>query len=494
MSRWISNFKSHPFQEKIRNLISVLHNFKITTDTKAADVLEVARLRKAVKYIEESLSIIDSELVPPSYFDKLTNDLDNILVYFSQYSSSSNRSIASLHAANSHVDNILNVIAPICGKGSSAAKSARYAFEKYAATVDEHLAEFHSKASKVCSELKGYADSVQEISKEIDSSKTQIENFRDELFVDTSERDSVKKNISDMEAKANSAFTEIQNYYKELFEDDSRGDAISSQIEEALNASLRHVDKMQGILDESTGSLDEIKLFHEMVFGKSSADDKSLFVGGLKDELLKRKRDLDQFKSEQEIRYKALNDEIETLLPGATSAGLTTAYRDMKNSFDSIIKNSTWIFYGSIVALFIVSVVSVTNKIYWFGIDWVDLKDVSNLWSNFAYKIPLALPIIWLAFFASKRRSEAQRLQQEYAHKEALAKSYQSYKVQVEQLGQNAGELMQHLLKSAIDAITFNASNTLESKHGDKSPLQDVIDKLLENKEALEMVIKQDAK
>jgi hypothetical protein len=166
----------------------------------------------------------------------------------------------------------------------------------------------------------------------------------------------------------------------------------------------------------------------------------------------------------------------------------------MKKSFDSIINVNTRIFYGSILALVLISLISVTNKIYWFGIDWVDISQLSNLWSNLAYKIPLALPVIWLAFFASKRRSEAQRLQQEYAHKEALAKSYQSYKTQVEQLGQETNELMAHLLRSAIDAIAFNASVTLETKHGDKSPLQDMLDKVIDKQDKIVQLLKTEKK
>ena len=149
-------------------------------------------------------------------------------------------------------------------------------------------------------------------------------------------------------------------------------------------------------------------------------------------------------------------------------------------------------FNCSILFLFLISLASITSRVYLWGVDWVDISQLSKLWSNLAYKIPLAIPVIWLAFFASKRRSEAQRLQQEYAHKEALAKSYQSYKTQVEQLGQASNELMTHLVKSAIDAIAFNASLTLETKHGEKSPLQDVLDKLFEKQEKIEQMIKAD--
>ena len=447
-----------------------------------------------MKYIEESIHLIDPELTPLPYFDNLNNGLSQVAAYVNQYSATPNASINNIHNANSYIDQILTVILPVCGKGSGPAKAAHYAFKKYAETIEEHLTEFHEKSTKILADMKSASDGITGDAESVHALKSEIEKFRDELFVETDDNYSVQQLIKQLQEKADNLFEKIRGYHDELFNADARGEAISRQIETALNEATENSEKIDDLLESTKSDLKGLKDFYQQIFGKPSPDDESVMVGGLKDELKKRRADLDQFKKDQEERYKALNDEIETLLPGATSAGLTTAYKDMKNSFDSIISTNTNIFYGSILTLVVISLVSVTNRIYWFGIDWVDLSQLSNLWSNLAYKIPLALPVIWLAFFASKRRSEAQRLQQEYAHKEALAKSYQSYKTQVEQLGQASNELMMHLLKSAIDAIAFNASVTLETKHGDKSPLQDVLDKLIEKQEKIEQMLKLDKK
>ena len=96
-----------------------------------------------------------------------------------------------------------------------------------------------------------------------------------------------------------------------------------------------------------------------------------------------------------------------------------------------------------------------------------------------AQKIPLYIPILWLTYYSTKRRSEYHRLQQEYAHKEALAKSYSSYKKQLEKLDSNDLSMQKEFIMKAIDAITYNASETLDGKHGDKMPVQELIDKLV---------------
>ena len=114
------------------------------------------------------------------------------------------------------------------------------------------------------------------------------------------------------------------------------------------------------------------------------------------------------------------------------------------------------------------------------GIRFKELGDWESVLRSLAYKLPFYGPAVWFAYYASKRRSEYQRLQQEYAHKEALAKSYDSYKKQIQELGQENNEMLVSLLNKAIDAIAHNASKTLDGKHGDKMPLQEALDRLAE--------------
>ena len=108
-----------------------------------------------------------------------------------------------------------------------------------------------------------------------------------------------------------------------------------------------------------------------------------------------------------------------------------------------------------------------------FGLkDSTTINEISN---NLMHSLPFTIPLIWLAIYASKRRSENQRLEQEYAHKETLAKSYSGYKQQIEQLSEKDKELLAKLLTAAIDSISYNASNTLDKKHGDGTVFQEIL-------------------
>jgi len=117
-------------------------------------------------------------------------------------------------------------------------------------------------------------------------------------------------------------------------------------------------------------------------------------------------------------------------------------------------------------------------------------KTGASLFNNMLYKLPILGSLLWLAFFASKRRSEDRRLQQEYAHKEALAKSYQGFKQQIDALQAKDEELTKRLLETAIGAIALNASSTLDGKHGDKMPILDLTEKGLDKVAEIVKLIK----
>jgi hypothetical protein len=184
-------------------------------------------------------------------------------------------------------------------------------------------------------------------------------------------------------------------------------------------------------------------------------------------------------------------------MPGATSAGLASAYYDMKVSFNDPINGASKLFFWSVGIIVLIAALSTIDSIgikdiesikdgvtiHSAGmpyINFVKLNDWDAVLKGLVSKIPFYAPILWLALYASKRRSECQRLQQEYAHKEALSKSYDKYKKQIDDLGNQDMDMKKALIMKAVEAIAYNASNTLDRKHGDKMPTHDLIGKIVE--------------
>lgn len=103
---------------------------------------------------------------------------------------------------------------------------------------------------------------------------------------------------------------------------------------------------------------------------------------------------------------------------------------------------------------------------------------IMEVLDSLIYRLPFVLPAFWLVVFVSRRRNEAQRLAQEYAHKEALAKSYDSYKQQIEKLSEeNRNELLPKLMDNMLKAISLNPAETLDKNHKDPTPIEEVIKK-----------------
>ena len=166
----------------------------------------------------------------------------------------------------------------------------------------------------------------------------------------------------------------------------------------------------------------------------------------------------------------------------------------MRKSFSKPIEQYSYLFYSSVAVLTITTLVSSIDS-FWTAnevIKFVDITNLSELLNSLIHKLPIIVPVLWLAIFASKRRSEAQRLQQEYAHKEALAKSYQNFKTQIDNLNapDKKEELMEKLLSAAIDAVAANASDSLDKKHGDKTPAHEGLDKTVSSLEKLKGIFK----
>jgi hypothetical protein len=483
MSRWIESFNNHAFQATWKQILDISNDIVVDDNTVTTSVEEVARFNKVVVFINELLTACYPELIPSSTWDNFQSQSNACIQQVNTYQS--NRNIAHITKANANLDNLLTYIRPYQIVAGKAAKSASASFVAYTKTINRNLSSFQEEANKVLTEINEFKERASSDAEDSDVANTRIKELEKNYF-DDSEEESLTSRISQLETTLEENYEKIQDYKTKLIDGDSFTDSISSEIESAFESADSNSQTITTLLSEVKSKLSDFKSFHTVVFGEKNEEGD--FDGGLKSEISAREKHLEQFKKQQEVKYKTLNDEIESLLPGATSAGLASAYHDLKVSFDTPIKSYSKLFYGSISFLMLVAFISITQELGWFYIKFVDVTDLTKLFSNVLYKLPLIIPVLWLTLFASKRRSETLRLQQEYAHKEALAKSYQNFKIQIEALEQSDPELMKKLLSSAIDAVSKNASDTLDKKHGDKTPVHEGVDGLISSMEKVKKV------
>lgn len=481
MSRWQEQFDIHPFQKLWLELKEKLEDIQVDDESITTDVEEVARLKKVVNYLDQLIKVIDQELVPTSTWINFYNQCQPCVIEVANYYN--NRNIQHIVSANTNADNLLTYVRPYVVESGEAAQAAQAGFRSYQESISDGLKTFKHQALEYHREFKDISDQfIEQKNKfenqfeELKVAHEDIEKLRQEYFDGTEHEEAIQTKINEMVSTLEKYYQQITEYHSDLLENGS--DSITSQVSLAKEDVEKQAKEIDELLRNAEKQLSYLSTFYNDVIGRKDKDGNS--VGGLKSEIISRQKDLDDFKTKQEDRYLALNEQIEELLPGATSAGLAAAYRAMRKSFAKPIKQYSILFYFSILILSITAFISIIDSIWTANevIKFVDVTDIRNLLSNLTHKLPIILPVLWLALFASKRRSEAQRLQQEYAHKEALAKSYQSFKNQIDSLGEEKKEELLHkLLGAAIDAVASNASDTLDKKHGDKTPAHEGLDK-----------------
>lgn len=475
VSRWSDNFNNHAFHKQWSRFKNLSDKVVLTDETVQTDVEELARLRKVTSYVDELLSAADAELLPQNIWNDFNNQAQNCVNQLNAYVG--NRNIVHMQNVNNHLDNILSYIRPYVVSGKNAAQAAGKAFKVYSDTITEQMERIKSHTQSMIQEIQQIRSNATVLYREIEESKQSIKTFEKYLFQGTTEEKSFEGHIKALFNQVKEQHTVISNYYQGLTKGNEHESAIILQIDEAKAKALKSCDAITASLEAAQEGINDLESFHVTVFGEEEENGST--KGGLKQELKSRISELEAFKKRQQEAYSALITEIESLLAGATSAGLATAYKGLKDDSEKQVKHYTKIFYGALAILTAMAGYLVTHKVGWFYIEFIDIIDPIMWLHKFMYKLPLLGPVLWLAYFSSKRRSEFQRLQQEYAHKEALATSYHSFKKQIEELNESDSVLMKQLLESAIKAISFNAAKTLDGKHGEKAPFHEAFENTL---------------
>lgn len=485
MSRWIQQFENHPFHAVWQDLLAQLKAAKVDDQTVITSVQELARLKKIITFIDKMINSIDPELIPLGTWDNFNSQATPCAQQIAVFNS--NRNIGHIQNANSHADNLITYVRPYMVAEGKAARLMQEAAKEYAGVVSGYIESFKTSAGELLGEIQDMKTEAEESHSAIQSSYDSVEKCNAKLFGNEAE-DGLEAKIEACANQAEEKYDEINSYHNETLVGDTKNPSTKTLLANAQEEILAKQVEINEILTDVTQELKDLTGFHTKVFGKPNEE--GVREGGLQKDFEDRIKKLGEFEGKQEDKYNTLNAQIESLLPGATNAGLATAYKDLKESFDTPIKYSTYVFLASIGLLVVVSLLLSIESIG--GDQWiafVKFDTWETVLKGLVYKIPFYAPVIWLAFVASKRRSEYQRLQQEYAHKEALAKSYDSYKKQLESLDDKDKSMQKELIKKAVDAIAYNASQTLDGQHGDNHPAQDLLGKMVDTLSEFKSVV-----
>ncbi len=381
---------------------------------------------------------------------------------------------------NQCLDSILQQIAPYKINDKGAVIAAGKAASEYAKVINQYIANIKSEAGNLLSEMKELEEKASASKISSDEYMEAISNYHTQLFKDDDEEKCISTEISSLLQSAEQKYATIKEFFDELTSGDAEDAAIIFQIREAKDKVEKTQEEIEQELNVARDKLKSLKKFYGKVYGIE--DEKGNVNEGLQKYLDVKTKEIDEAQKKHEETYKTLQEEIESLLPGATSAGLSSTFLEKAKALDRPIRHDSLSFYACIVLLVIFSVPAVTQQVGKEGVEFYALTDWRDLLVNMTHKLPLVFPLIWLTYFISKRRSEKYRLREEYTHKAVVAASYHSFKTQIEALDEDDGAVLGKLMQIAVETIGFNPSVTLDKKHGDKPPAHKIIEETLRGK------------
>lgn len=217
-------------------------------------------------------------------------------------------------------------------------------------------------------------------------------------------------------------------------------------------------DKIEDLLDELNPLIENFNIYYDKVFWTKDENWKT--VWWLKNEI-----------EEKNKEFIALKEKIEWLLPWATSAWLAYAYEKYKKSF----YREKWI--RSLI--FIVAILWMLVSYLLYNPEWPEITERWWILVKFIIRFPITVPFIWLALFSGKQQNKYQRLEQEYAYKESLSRSFEWYRREIDKINnlETAKQLQINLLNVIVQMSSYNPSNTLESpSNNEKSPYSTFMD------------------
>ena len=255
--------------------------------------------------------------------------------------------------------------------------------------------------------------------------------------------------------------SELRSSYPNYFISKNEGE--SSKKDEILNASSSIEEEYEKIIsgyktvqdgeeiDVSPYSKqikeqkDELNIFYKKVFGHNDSE-------GLESELDERLKQL-----------ASVEIEAKKVIGLSSDAGLAGGFSERGRK----ARNNKFV---SMVVFIAILVPLVKLNLFDFEEGRISLemmKEIKDI--NIPHSYLDEFNFIWIAIVANVNLNKYSRLEEEYAHKESLSKSFERYKEQIQAVDdcEESRSLMLRLLKANISAFEKNAADTMDKAKAD---------------------------
>lgn len=288
-----------------------------------------------------------------------------------------------------------------------------------------------------------------------------------------------EENLESLKEKSNV----INNTYTKLFdqsgEDASKIDQVNREIEKISRQYEKLFDELndndETKVNEYERKVNELVGYYDNLFLSGNPDGKSKNEQ-IDSHLTDVQRFYDKIYGNEEKNIPALNNDLDNRLRNL---------KDVEERAKSVIGLSSeaglaggFVLKGNEAkrgqVISVIVFVLVVLAIFCFNFYIFEESDFLNMkWDSFLFKILINAPLIWIATIANINLNRFSRLEQEYSHKEALAKSYERYKTEIQELEKlgvtGSEELKLKLLEINLEAFKVNPAKSSDGAAPDFS-------------------------
>lgn len=300
----------------------------------------------------------------------------------------------------------------------------------------------------------------------------------------TQEKQSVVNKIAEEIEKVNKVANTHNKSVQDLKTSIEQIEQNSTQSQSSINANEKAIVQSKTVIDsnekailQSKATVDqleaELKAIADTADKKTQAvEEYAAKLEGLNNTwakkftgtLTEKDDSLSELENAYSQRYKELEEKIESLLPGATSAGLSSAFMERKKDIENqknFWRNMTIVGAAGLVVFGIVAIIfppKITNGLYEFLLYILTRSSI-------------LVGIVMIEEFGRRHFNIISRLAETYAYKEVLSRSFEGYKKQME-----AVELEPTITTTEIDSAGKESKKIVPMKASSK-----LSDNLLDN-------------
>jgi hypothetical protein len=239
------------------------------------------------------------------------------------------------------------------------------------------------------------------------------------------------------EIPAGQKMTDMYHEIDEAHQKIVRGINKRVQDGEELPQINSYIDDIEESRDSFYKELEELRTYYNEVF--TTTNDKKSLRTELEDRI-------EQLK---EIEYEA-----KKVVGLSSDAGLAGGFVVRGKSARLDKQANRILFYLSLFILILFN-----------GYILITTPDLADNIEDLLIKSIFGLPAIWMAIVSNSNMNKYSILEEEYAHKESLAKSFERYKTEIEKLedseSQKSKELLFGLMETNIEAFKVNPAETM---------------------------------